>query len=97
MWLDNQPFAVIGVLPESFRFELTSTADLWVPASIRPNINRGSNEWAVLGRMSKGVSISQAQTDMDLIGKQLGGEFPKENAEQGIAVIPYLNWMNRRK
>jgi predicted permease len=95
VWLDSQPFAVIGVLPERFRFELTSTADLWVPASIRPNINRGSNEWAVLGRMSEGVSISQAQTEMDLIGKQLGREFPKENAEQRIEVVPYLNWMNR--
>jgi hypothetical protein len=43
--LDSQPFAVIGVLPKSFRFELTSTADLWVPATILPGVNRGSNAW----------------------------------------------------
>ena len=93
--LDSQPFTVIGVLPESFRFELTSTADLWVPAAIHPDVNRGSNEWAVLGRVSEGVSMSQAQTEMSLIAMQFGKMFPKEDADQGIAVIPFLNWMNR--
>jgi putative ABC transport system permease protein len=93
--LDNQSFTVIGVLPKTFRFELTSTADLWVPAVIRPEGNRASNEWLVLGRLSPRVSLSAAKTEMNLIAAQLQKEFPKEDSNQGIAIIPYLNWMNR--
>ncbi len=93
--LDSQNFTVIGVLPKTFRFELTSNADLWVPAVIGPGQNRGSSEWFVLGRFYPGVSRSTAQTEMNLIAMQLQREFPKENADQGIAIIPYLSWMNR--
>ena len=93
--LEGENFAVIGVLPKSFRFELSSNVDLWVPAVIRPGEHRGSNEWLVLGRLSPDVSLQRAQMEMNLIAGQLQKEFPKENEDQGIAIIPYLRWMNR--
>lgn len=82
--LDEIPYTVIGVMPPGFAFPrgnempdgftFASRVQLWVPLALDPRptiIPNESDELAVLGRLKPGVTIAQAQTDMDIMGKQL--------------------------
>src|SRR5215831_423564 len=78
--LDEQPYTVIGVMPDSFRFPfegapLSEMADLWVPIAFDPSRlgpeNR-TNEFGVglVGRLRPGVTLVQAQNDVDGIANR---------------------------
>jgi predicted permease len=73
--LDEQPYTVIGVMPDSFRFPfdgapLSEMADLWVPIAFNPSRlapeNR-TNEFGVgfIGRLRPGITLIQAQKDVE--------------------------------
>jgi putative ABC transport system permease protein len=75
--LDEKPFAVVGVMPASFRFPfegapLSEMADLWVPIAFAPDRLSPENrtrEFGVglIGRLKPGVTREQAQNDMESI------------------------------
>src|SRR5215469_2518381 len=78
--LDEQPYTVIGVMPDSFRFPfegapLSEMADLWVPIAFDPARlapeNR-TNDFGVglVGRLRPGVTLVQAQNDVDGIANR---------------------------
>lgn len=82
--LDEIPYTVIGVMPPGFAFPrgnempdgftFASRVQLWIPLALDPRptiIPNESDELAVVGRLKPGVTIAQAQTDMDIMGKQL--------------------------
>ncbi len=90
--LNDVPHTVIGVIPQSFWFY--SPSDVFVtfanasPLSTRVRENR--NGTYVVGRLKRGVSLAQAGSDMDQIGRSLAAEFPAANADHGIVVKPIL-------
>jgi putative ABC transport system permease protein len=75
--LDEKPFAVVGVMPASFRFPfegapLSEMADLWVPIAFAPDRLSPENrtrEFGVglIGRLKPGVTREQAQKDIESI------------------------------
>src|SRR5438876_6689587 len=52
---------------------------------------RGDNFLSVVGRLKPGVSLRQAESEMDSIAFALEKEYPADNAEQGAVVIPMLS------
>jgi putative ABC transport system permease protein len=91
--LDEQPYAIVGVLPA--RFELFQPADVYVPfgpwASTLPD-DRGWHPGIFpLARLRDGVSIEQARAEMDRLAAQLGTEFPDSNRNTGVVVTPALD------
>ena len=90
--LNGVPYAVIGVMPRGFVFPRANEmpdvftfapqTQLWVPLALDRRsapIPYESDELAVVGRMKPGVTIAQAQTDMDVMGKRL--EIGRRNGE----------------
>jgi predicted permease len=73
--LDETPYTVIGVMPPSFRFPydgmpLSEMADLWVPIAFTPDSLLPKNRErefgvGVIGRLKPGVTMAQAQADME--------------------------------
>jgi putative ABC transport system permease protein len=67
--LNGESCTVIGVMPASFAFPPgeTDPVDLWSPLQIDPAKpgGRGSHYLSVLGRLRNGVTIAQAQGEMD--------------------------------
>jgi len=67
--LNGQPTTVIGILPPDFQFPLRGSAELWLP--IRPSpaqVERRFFHWLnVIGRLRPGVTIGQAEADLDSI------------------------------
>lgn len=81
--LNASAYTIIGVMPSSFSFPhaeempdgFTFERDvkLWVPLTLPtgPPIPSESSELAIVARMADGVSISQAQAEMNLMTKRL--------------------------
>ena len=70
MRINGVPHAVVGVLPASFQF-MDSEVRLWLPLSFRPDQKsddaRHNNSWTMVGRLKPGVSVAQAQQQIDAL------------------------------
>ena len=97
LFIGGQPFSVIGVMPEDFRFP--SEADLWITPRfavpehpMNPGVDlseaRGQQYLDVIARLKPGVSLAQARAEMDALGARLAASYPEDNADHGISLIP---------
>jgi predicted permease len=93
--LNGQSFTVIGVLPENFRYVLMRDARIFIPLNLEKT-TRGENFMSVVGRTKPGVSLRQAQSEMDAIVRALEKEYPADNSEQGAIVLPMLSRVGLR-
>jgi putative ABC transport system permease protein len=85
-------FTIVGVMPPGFR-GLTDQAEGWMPfvtARGGPSRvgERGSRGFQVLGRLTPGVTVAQAQADLDAVARRLETTYPDTNAKRGVDVIP---------
>jgi putative ABC transport system permease protein len=91
--LDKRPFTVVGIMPSAFRFpQLTKTEQLWIPLVQDPLfgswIDRRQGHWLqVTGRLKPGMSIAQAQAELNAIGASLAKDFPAENGGWQIRMV----------
>lgn len=88
--MDGSQYTVIGVMPPGFRFEFYSLVnELWVPVGFdAADRDRGSNSFGSCARLKPGVTIEQARTEMDLIGRRISAAYPDSNNAQTVAVTP---------
>ena len=79
--LNGESYTVVGIMPPEFNFgrELGQVADLWAPLTFTPNqltSNNLTNEFLfVVARLKDGVTIQQAQAEMDTIGANLRQQY----------------------
>ncbi|HLK66394.1 MAG TPA: ABC transporter permease [Bryobacteraceae bacterium] len=74
---------IIGVMAPNFRIT-DDDADYWAPMRFNSFQLRGSARFMMaIGRIRRGVSIQQAQTDMDSIAARLARDFPKRDTDHG--------------
>ena len=81
---------VIGVMPEGFQFPFW--AELWQPLSLTPGFadqERDQRTFSVVGRLADGVSLDQAQADLDAVTAGLVGTYPDTNAGMRAHVAPF--------
>ncbi len=92
--LDKRSYTVIGIMPSAFRFpQLTESEQLWIPLVQDPLFGswmerRGGHWLQVTGRLKPGVSVTQAQTELDAISARIAKAFPAENGGWGIRMVP---------
>ena len=79
---------VIGVLPAGFRFP-DIKADIWELAGLHPERRRTGRYLAPIARLKPGVTVSQAQADMNVIMAALAREFPEFDTKWGATVMPF--------
>jgi predicted permease len=95
--LNAAPFTVVGVAPATFRgsYDALGT-DLWVPLMtyeiVRPRglqiTRRGWGWLTATARLKPGVSIDQAQADVDRIAAALRTDFPQQNSGLKLRLVP---------
>lgn len=77
--LDNQPYSVVGILPAGSAFDRAFN-QLWKPLAFEPsNMTRNFHWFISFARLKRGISLQQAQKGMDVIGAQIGRDFPDSN------------------
>ena len=97
--LNDEPHAIIGVLPASFDFASVfapgSRFELYFPFPLSPETNRWGNTMAMIGRLKPGVSTAQAQSEIRTLGGQISREHPERNSFEGY-VAPLAAHVNGR-
>jgi putative ABC transport system permease protein len=89
--INGEPYAVVGVFAPG-------TTDRWGPEAMVPLVFRPeqlsdhtSRNWVVTARLKPGVTIKQAQAEMDAIATHEAKEYPKTNEGWGAVVEPFKN------
>ncbi|MGH9842989.1 MAG: ADOP family duplicated permease [Blastocatellia bacterium] len=81
----NETYTVIGVLPPGFEYFGAADVYTLLGLSLAPDspfASRGSSATAfnAVARLKPGVTVAQANREMDAIGQQLAREYPQVNA-----------------
>jgi putative ABC transport system permease protein len=83
--LNSRPRTVIGVMPPDFKFP--DTAELWVPLGLDTTMfTRTDHGLGCIARLKDGVSLTQAQAEMDVIARRIEEQNPVTNEGLGVAV-----------
>ena len=89
--LDGLSFAVVGVLPESFR-GMSLQADLWVPLAAYLDADdmadRGSRWLGAVARLGPGLTLEAARADMAGVAGALEQRYPDTNQDRIALVTP---------
>jgi putative ABC transport system permease protein len=88
--LSGEKHTVIGVTPE--KYTLTRFDErLWTPMSFTPQqrTNYGSHWITVFALLKPGVTVAQAQADMDRVTEGIRKRVPLEMKERGVLVTAY--------
>jgi putative ABC transport system permease protein len=99
--LNNMPYVVIGVLPHDFSlvsrasdFQSRNRFDLWTPLALPSPPEpwqRGTHPLGVFGRLKPGISLQQAQADLNQVAANLQRLYPADK-ERGIALVPLAEY-----
>ena len=87
--LDAKSFAVVGVMPASFRYPEADT-QIWTPLILREDSKtaRGAHWLSVIARLKPGVSFDQAQAEMQTIAGRLQTQYPNSNKDWSVFLRP---------
>ena len=90
--LTGDSYTVVGVLPPSFEFP--KGVDLWLTfaatSSRRTLENRGATFLQVVGRLRPGVTVREAEAELDTIIARVAHEHPETQADGHRAVVTPL-------
>jgi putative ABC transport system permease protein len=88
--LDQKPYTVVGVLAGGQADRLNQ--DLIVPLTFKPEQKNHDFHWLlVMGRLKPGITIQQAQADMDAVTAHIAQANPRSNKGWGALVHPLQN------
>jgi putative ABC transport system permease protein len=84
--LNGLPYTVLGVMPPNFRYP-GSEFELWAPLYIPPDEVQGRFDFNYLavGRLKPGVTLAQAQSDLDTISARLAAAYPENEGIRAVA------------
>lgn len=89
--LNGLVFTVIGVMPPKFNFP--DNAQLWLPNDLFPDeTGRSAHNNRVVGRLKPGVTVTQAQADMDVVAARLAKEYV-DDRDEGIRVTSLFEFL----
>ena len=85
--LNGTPVRIVGVMPDYVKFP--ADVQIWIPLTISPETrNTRGRSMLVVGRLKPGVTIAQAQADMDLVSTNTRAELKDFDANWGVTVVP---------
>jgi putative ABC transport system permease protein len=83
--LDNQAYTVVGVMPP---MPETLTPNLWLPIDLAAQAKTvGRHNLNVIARMKPGVTLKQAQSDLDVVARTLEQRLPQDNTDHKVKVL----------
>ncbi|MFZ0960083.1 MAG: ABC transporter permease [Terriglobia bacterium] len=88
MTIDNALYTIVGVMPAGFDYP--SGVSLWFPMQRGGDeeSGRGNNNFFMIGRLADGISLKQAQAQMDAIAACISNAHPQAKGGWGISLVP---------
>lgn len=88
--MNGEPYTIVGVLAPGPADRLHNVLD--VPLAFKPDqINHDFHWLLVMGRLKPGVTLAQANADMDAVTKHIAEVYPKSDKGWGATVEPLKN------
>ena len=102
--INGQTYQIVGVLPQRFSLpqevvpllDGTEQAEIFLPLSLSPaaaSLVRDHEDYNIIGKLKPGVSLAQAQAEMDTITARLRHNFPENYPPNGgltFSIVPLL-------
>ena len=98
--LSRRPFVVVGVMPPGVEhvggkqrsLPHGETADFWIPLTVNPaNLNRTARFLNTVARVRSGVSVEQANAELDRLARLQELQWPETHASWRAAAVPLMN------
>jgi predicted permease len=89
--LTDRDYTIVGVMPRQFQFApfWQTHAEMWTPLVLGDRVtDRAGSSLRLFARLRPGVSVAQAQAQMDTVARRLAAAYPKTNAGLSIEVVP---------
>ncbi len=88
--LNGFPYTVVGVMPASFRFPLGTPNLIYTPLRLSKELrtSRGDHWLQVVGRLRPGLTVQQAQADMNHVLGNIGQANPDTDKGRTARVMP---------
>ncbi|HKG60207.1 MAG TPA: ABC transporter permease [Pyrinomonadaceae bacterium] len=86
--LNEETYTVVGVMPKDFHYPV-GEGQLWVPL-VSDDLSRRDHNLQVFGLPRRGVSLSQANEDLNRIALSLQSEYPDTNRGREARVVPLV-------
>jgi putative ABC transport system permease protein len=90
--INGGPVTIAGVLPANFHFSDSPgkpDVDCWLPHVYKENENPKWSSLTVIGRLKMGISVRQAQAEMDVIARLLEKKRPETNVGRGVQLVSF--------
>ncbi|MGB6191097.1 MAG: ABC transporter permease [Terracidiphilus sp.] len=87
--LNGASYVVVGVLPQGGAYP--ADGEVWLPLSLLDKATQQSRVWHsvnVIGRLRPGVTLKQAQAEMQAIAQGLQAAYPATNRDESVVVKP---------
>jgi putative ABC transport system permease protein len=86
--LNGQPYTVVGVVADTVQF--SRPAEIWTLTGQFPDIPtlRAARAFEVVARLKPGVTIEEAQAELNVIAERLAHAYPEANKGTGVIVEP---------
>ena len=101
--INGQTYEVVGILPQRFSLPQevlpllygTEQAEIFLPLPLAPSAShvRDHEDYNIIGKLKPGVSLQQAQAEMDTITARLRRDFPENYPPNGgltFSIVPLL-------
>lgn len=88
--IEGEPHTVVGILAPTFQIfrVLNRPLDIYVPLTFdRSRLNRRDHDIFVYARLKPGITLDQAQSEMDVLYRGLEEEYEETNSSRGARVI----------
>src|SRR5712664_1461951 len=93
--LSNQESTIIGVLPPDVGWYvqklsmISKPPEIWSPWQVSNALRERHGRFArAVARLKPGVTLAQAQNEMNIIGARLEQQYPEFNTQWGVNVVP---------
>ena len=96
IYLNGAPFKVVGVAPAAFKgLKFAFRQAFWAPLMMSAALgttgdwetDRGWGRFNALGRLKPGVTLEQAEADLNRIADVLAEQYPKNDAETKLRIV----------
>jgi putative ABC transport system permease protein len=94
--LDGMGVTVVGVMPPDFKWFIKENslsgkpAEMWVPLTLEAQQGeaRRGRYLSAAARLKPGVSVAQAQVEMDTVASRIEAEYPNWAKGWGVSIVP---------
>jgi putative ABC transport system permease protein len=93
--MNNRDTTVIGVLPSDFTLHITKSSmsnrppEIWQPWQVSNQLRLRQGRFAMaVARLKPGVTLPQAQAEMDTIAGRLEKAYPDFDTNSGVSIVP---------